>query len=104
MQRREFIATVAASCAALKSFADKAGEKPNVLFLMSDEHSGRVMGCTGGAIVKTPVFDALAESGVNFKSAYCQKPGDNNIYFSGDGGMANFSVYQMKSIWKDSLQ
>ena len=51
-----------------------SASKPNVLFLMTDEHSGRVMGCAGDPIIKTPVLDALAASGVCFKSAYCQNP------------------------------
>ena len=72
MDRREFL-IVAATCVVSKSFSVEP-KKPNVLFLMSDEHSGRVMGCAGDKIVKTPVFDALAKAGVHFKSAYCQNP------------------------------
>jgi len=49
-------------------------DRPNVLLLMADEHSGRVMRNAGNKIVKTPTLDALAESGVQFTSAYCQNP------------------------------
>lgn len=62
------------------SSADEAPEeapeqsRPNVLLLMADEHSGRVMGCAGNKIVKTPTLDSLAKSGVYFRSAYCQNP------------------------------
>ena len=46
----------------------------NVLFLMSDEHTPKVLGCYGDKLVKTPTLDALAASGVRFTAAYCQNP------------------------------
>ena len=49
-------------------------QKPNILFLMSDEHSPHAMGCEGNDIVQTPNLDRLAESGTYFDAAYCQFP------------------------------
>jgi len=46
----------------------------NVLFLLSDEHSRRVLGCYGNSVVRTPNLDALAARGTRFRSAYCQTP------------------------------
>ncbi|MSU48947.1 MAG: DUF4976 domain-containing protein [Opitutus sp.] len=46
----------------------------NVLFLMSDEHNPRVLGCYGDPLVKTPTLDNLAATGVRFTAAYCQNP------------------------------
>lgn len=46
----------------------------NHLFLMSDEHSRRVMGCYGDTIVKTPNLDKLAASGTRFTNAYTPSP------------------------------
>ena len=46
----------------------------NVLVLLSDEHTRRVMGGYGNPIVRTPHLDALAASGTRFASAYCQTP------------------------------
>jgi choline-sulfatase len=46
----------------------------NVLFLISDEHTPRVLGCYGDALVKTPALDSLAAKGVRFTAAYCQNP------------------------------
>ena len=49
-------------------------QKPNILFLMSDEHSPHAIGCEGNDIVQTPNLDRLAESGNYFDAAYCQFP------------------------------
>jgi choline-sulfatase len=46
----------------------------NVLFIMSDEHNRRVMGCAGHPMIRTPNFDRLAASGVRFTDAYCNSP------------------------------
>lgn len=65
--RREFLAMTAATAAA-------PVERPNVLFLMSDEHSPHAARWMGSRIVETPALDSLAREGVAFTSAYCQNP------------------------------
>lgn len=64
------------AAASLASIATGAGTPPdyNVLFLMTDEHNARIMGCAGDPVVKTPTLDALAARGVRFSAAYCQNP------------------------------
>jgi len=59
---------------AMPSFAAAADDAPNVLFLMTDEHSPRVLGCYGDPLVQTPTLDGLARTGVRFTAAYCQNP------------------------------
>ena len=49
-------------------------QRPNILFLMSDEHSPHAIGYEGNSIVQTPNLDRLAASGTYFESAYCQVP------------------------------
>jgi len=51
-----------------------AGRPPNVLILMSDEHSPHATGYEGNAVVRTPALDRLAARGVWFRNAYCQSP------------------------------
>jgi choline-sulfatase len=46
----------------------------NLVFIMSDEHSRRVLGCYGHPMIRTPNLDALAERGVRFTDAYCNSP------------------------------
>ena len=46
--------------------------KPNLLFIMSDQHNAKCLGVDGHQVVKTPNLDKLANRGVYFKQAYCQ--------------------------------
>jgi choline-sulfatase len=46
----------------------------NLLFILSDEHSRRVLGCYGHEMIRTPNLDRLAASGVRFTDAYCNSP------------------------------
>lgn len=52
----------------------KMQNKPNILFILSDQHNSKIMGCAGNEIIKTPNMDKLAEQGVMFNNAYCQNP------------------------------
>jgi len=61
-----------------------AGEKPNVLLIVADDLRPEP-GCYGG-LGETPQLDALAESGMRFDRAYCQKAvcwPSRNSFFSG---------------------
>lgn len=49
-------------------------KRPNILFLMSDEHRADVAGFAGNDVVRTPVLDQLAASGVVFSNAYTPAP------------------------------
>ncbi|MBV9552436.1 MAG: sulfatase-like hydrolase/transferase [Alphaproteobacteria bacterium] len=46
----------------------------NILFILSDEHSRRVLGCYGHKTIRTPNLDALAARGVRFLDAYTNSP------------------------------
>tara|TARA_B100001093_G_scaffold206444_1_gene198433 strand:+ start:1194 stop:2600 length:1407 start_codon:yes stop_codon:yes gene_type:complete len=84
MNRRDFLLSSASLAGgfALKSslFADsrkastKNSKKPNVLFLMSDEHDPKVLGCYGDSLIESTHLDQLAKQGHLFSSAYCQNP------------------------------
>lgn len=48
--------------------------RPNILFLMSDEHRADVTGYEGNSVVRTPILDELARTGVVFRNAYTPSP------------------------------
>src|SRR5690554_4092077 len=48
--------------------------RPNILILMSDNHSWNHLGCYGDPVLKTPVIDNLAKEGIRFTNAYCSAP------------------------------
>ena len=49
-------------------------DKPNILFVIDDEHRFDVLGCYGNEIVRTPNLDRLAEDAVIFDNAYTPSP------------------------------
>ena len=52
-----------------------AAIKPhNLLIIMADEHSSKVLGCYGHPLVQTPHIDALAANGTRFANAYTNNP------------------------------
>ena len=48
--------------------------RPNILFLMSDEHRADVTGYEGDPVIRTPTLDWLARTGVAFRNAYTPSP------------------------------
>lgn len=48
--------------------------RPNLLLIMSDQHTQRITGCYGDPHVRTPALDRLAERGVVFDNAYTPSP------------------------------
>jgi len=49
-------------------------ERPNILFILSDQHNARLLGHRGHPQIRTPHLDALAASGVGFDRAVAQNP------------------------------
>jgi len=49
-------------------------ERPNLLFLLPDQHRAEAMGCADHPVVETPHLDRLASEGVRFTDATTQSP------------------------------
>lgn len=49
-------------------------DRPNILLIISDQHSPHNLGCYGDPLVRTPHLDGLAERGVLFEHTYCASP------------------------------
>jgi len=46
--------------------------RPNILFIMTDQHNARALGCYGMDEISTPNMDRLANEGILFENAICQ--------------------------------
>src|SRR5262245_45312206 len=92
--RRQFLTAMTGA-----ALASGATERPNILVLMSDQHSPHVFGAYGDSVVRTPNLDALAASGIQFDHAYCpapvcvpsrmsfltgRQPSENQVWSNGD--------------------
>jgi choline-sulfatase len=49
----------------------KTPKKPNILWIMTDEHNPHVTGCYGNPIARTPNIDSIAANGITFDAHYC---------------------------------
>jgi len=76
--RRDFLKATAISIAVtglsgcsegMQSFASK-GEKPNLLFIMTDQQRSDALSIAGNSVLETPNLDRLAKQGAYFKNAY----------------------------------
>jgi len=76
MSRRGFLQCTALGAAALGVGAQAAPRtrKPNVIFILTDEHRKDTLGCYGNEKAITPAFDSLAARGVRFDSCYTTQP------------------------------
>lgn len=51
-----------------------AQERPNIIYIMTDQQTATAMSCAGNMDVHTPNMDKLAQRGVRFENAYCALP------------------------------
>ena len=61
-----------ASCSSGPEDAQKSGgQPPNIIFVMTDDHTHGQMSITGNPLINTPNLDRLGKEGVWFKNAFC---------------------------------
>ena len=51
-----------------------ADERPNILFIMTDQQRGDCLGLDGHPVLNTPNLDYLAHSGTLFRHGYSETP------------------------------
>src|SRR6056297_3112320 len=57
------------------AFAKAQDQRPNILFVISDDQSYPHASAYGAEFIETPAFDTVAEDGVLFTNAYSASPG-----------------------------
>ena len=50
------------------------GEKPNIIFILTDDQRWDALGFAGNSDIQTPNMDQLASSGLYFKNAFVTTP------------------------------
>ncbi|MDP4680216.1 MAG: sulfatase [Cyclobacteriaceae bacterium] len=53
-----------------KEQKEETRERPNILFIMTDDHAVRAISCYDGSINQTPNLDRIAKEGVIFKNSF----------------------------------
>src|SRR5580698_6892205 len=72
ISRRRMLQT--ASAAAISKVAHARDRRPNLLFIIADDHAGYVLGGQGNHLAQTPNLDRLAAEGTRFARHYCNSP------------------------------
>ena len=85
MRKNIFTAIGVAATAA--TAAQAVPQRPNIIYIMTDQQAAQAVGYAGNPDVKTPNIDRLAERGVRFSNAYCAFP------LSGPSRSAMFTGY-----------
>ncbi len=58
----------------LAAAAERQVSRPNILFIMTDQHRWDCIGANGNRLIKTPNLDRLAAEGANFTHFFVQAP------------------------------
>lgn len=48
----------------------KEVKQPNIIFIMTDDHTTQAMSCYGGSLIQTPNMDRIANEGIRFDNCY----------------------------------
>ncbi len=49
----------------------QAADRPNILFIFSDDHASHALSCYGSVINQTPNLDRIADEGMLFQNCFC---------------------------------
>lgn len=76
MERRRFMQTLSMGVASLTlpgclKNKNATPEKPNILFIMSDDHASHAISSYGSKVNQTPNIDRIAKKGVRFDNCFC---------------------------------
>lgn len=85
--------------------AQKAPNRPNVVFITADDLSANRLGPYGNTVVKTPRLDAFSKESLTFNRAYCQVPQcgqSRNSIFTGVRPETS-GLWKLKDQWRKAL-
>jgi uncharacterized sulfatase len=74
-------------------------DRPNILFVHTDEQRADTLGCYGNDLVDTPHLDALAEEGVAFDEGHCTHP----LCSPSRGSLLTGRYPSVHGIWRNGI-
>ncbi|MFT5130428.1 MAG: arylsulfatase A-like enzyme [Rhodothermales bacterium] len=74
LQRKRFVITLTTTLCLLAGMSLAFAQRPNVIFIKSDDQRFDSLGMTGHPVTQTPHIDQLAKDGVFFENAFITSP------------------------------
>lgn len=74
MTRREMIRSMGGLALAAqlgRAFGADGKKRPNIVYIMSDDHASHALSCYGSKVNKTPNLDRIADQGMRFTNCFC---------------------------------
>lgn len=76
MKRREFIKSAGLAALSLPVSGEgrpspRRGPRPNIVFIMADDHAAQAISCYGRGLNLTPSIDRIAREGARFDNCFC---------------------------------
>jgi arylsulfatase A-like enzyme len=65
------LSVAALLCSTIAASVPAAEQRPNILFIFSDDHAAHAMSCYGSKINSTPNLDRIANDGMLFTNCFC---------------------------------
>lgn len=59
-----------AACQSSAKKKEAPAQRPNILFIMTDDHTTQAMSCYGSELIETPNIDRIAQMGMRFNNCY----------------------------------
>jgi len=84
-----------------------ASEKPNIVFIISDQHKLKAAGCYGDPLAITPHLDQLAKRGVRLNNCYVNAPVcamSRASYMTGMEPYVNGAIYHKAPVQKNGKE
>ena len=65
------VLSMLSSCVTTGQVAKSGKRRPNIIFIMTDDHAAHAISCYGSKINQTPNLDRLATEGMRFNNCFC---------------------------------
>ena len=65
------VLSMLSSCVTTGQAAKSGKRRPNIIFIMTDDHAAHAISCYGSKINQTPNLDRLATEGMRFNNCFC---------------------------------